>query len=65
MRLHKLILAGAAAGAAIVVVRRRTSDRHRVELAYVDGSTVVLDRGTPARERLEALGRDALAAARR
>jgi hypothetical protein len=59
-----LLAASAAATAAAVVVRRRGSRRERVELAYADGSTLVLDGGSPAGARLVAAARDMLAAAR-
>jgi hypothetical protein len=64
MRLRSVLLGAGAATAAVVLVRRRSASADRVELAYADGSTLVLDRGSPAQARLVAAGRDALAAAR-
>jgi hypothetical protein len=64
MRLRSVVLAGGAAAAAVVLVRRRASTAERVEVAYTDGSTATLEPGSVARDRLLALGRDALAAAR-
>jgi hypothetical protein len=61
---RRLLLAAGAVATAAIVVRRRGSRGDRVELAYADGSTVVLERDSPAAARLVAAGREALAAAR-
>jgi nucleotide-binding universal stress UspA family protein len=59
-----LVLAVAAVGAAVVVRRRVSSPRERVELYYDDGSMTSLEAGTPDAERLLAFAREALSAAR-
>jgi hypothetical protein len=64
MRLRRLVLAGGAAAAALLFVRRRGESRERAEIGYADGSTITLDPASLAQERLLALGREALAAAR-
>jgi hypothetical protein len=64
MRLRSVLLAGGAAAAAVVLVRRRAATAERVEVAYPDGSAVTLEPGSGSRDRLLALGREALAAAR-
>ena len=64
MRLRRVLVAGGAVAAAVTLVRRRRGSAERVEVAYVDGSTVTLEPGSLPRERLLALGRQALAAAR-
>jgi hypothetical protein len=49
------------AAAALVGRRRRSSARReRVRLFYADGSSVTLERGAPAADRLVALARQAL-----
>ena len=59
-----LVLAGVAAGAAVLVRRRVGGSRERVDLYFEDGSMTSLDDGSPDAERLLGLARDALAAAR-
>jgi hypothetical protein len=54
----------AAAGGAAARARRRFASTERVSLRYEDGSMLTLDSGTPEAERLLAVARDALAAAR-
>ena len=54
----------AGAGAAVVVLRRRNARRDRVELYYEDGSSISLEDRAPESERMLALGREALRAAR-
>jgi hypothetical protein len=60
------VLTGAAASAAgAVLVRRRISrGRERVELFFEDGTPVTLAQGTPEGERLLAYARELLATAR-
>jgi hypothetical protein len=60
------VLAGLAAGigATVLARRRREARRERVDLYYSDGSMVSLDGDAPEGERLLALAREALAAAR-
>ena len=57
------LLAAAAAGAAYVI-RRRPASPERVELGYVDGSSVSLRPSDARGERLLALARDVASAAR-
>jgi hypothetical protein len=59
-----LALAGLAAGAAILVRRRVSGPRERVDLYYDDGAMASLDANEPDTARLLAHARDALAAAR-
>lgn len=53
-----------AVGAALLFRRRGAARRERVDLYYDDGSMVSLEGRTPETERLLALAREALAAAR-
>lgn len=55
--------AGAAAGA-VLVRRRLSSGRERVELFFDDGTPVTLTQGSPEAERLLVHARELLAAAR-
>jgi hypothetical protein len=57
-------LVGVAAAAAAAVFRFRRRRRDTIELHYGDGSMVALEPGTPAAERLLALARTAVVAAR-
>jgi len=57
-------LLAAAAGAAIVLRRRRSQPSARVELYFEDGSLATLQIGAPGADRLLALAREALTAAR-
>ena len=54
----------AAAGAAVLIRRRRDARRDRVELYYEDGSSISLEDRAPESARMLALGREALRAAR-
>jgi hypothetical protein len=60
------VLAGAAASAtgAILLRRRASSRRERLELFFEDGTPVTLTQGTPEAERLLAYARRLLAASR-
>ena len=55
--------AAVAAGAAILVRRRTSGARERVDLYYADGSMASLANGEPDAERLLAFARDAVTAA--
>jgi hypothetical protein len=57
-------LAAVALGAAIVLRRRATGSRERVDLYYEDGSMATLEEGTPDAVALLGHAREALAAAR-
>jgi hypothetical protein len=60
-----LLLGAAGSAAGAVLVRRRLSGRReRVELFFDDGTPVTLTQGTPEAERLLVHARDLLAAAR-
>ncbi len=59
-----IALAAVAAGAAVLVRRRVSGSRERVELYYEDGSMTSLEDGSPDAERLLAFARDALDAVR-
>lgn len=58
------VLAAVAAGAAILVRRRTSKVRERVDLYYGDGSMTSLASGAPDVEKLFAFARDAVTAAR-
>jgi hypothetical protein len=64
MRLRSVLVAGGAVAAGVALLRRRSTTTERVEIGYADGSTVTLEPGSLPRERLLALGREALASAR-
>ena len=64
MRRLALVAVLAAAGGAAARARRRFASAERVSLRYDDGSMLMLDSGSPEAERLLAVARDALAAAR-
>ena len=68
MRIRSVLtLVGAAVGsaaAAILLRRRLTSRRERIELYFEDGSLVALTQGTPEAEPLLVHARELLAAAR-
>ena len=59
-----LVLAGVAAGAAVLVRRRVGGSRERVDLYFEDGSMTSLEDGSPDAERLLGLARDAIGATR-
>ena len=59
-----IVLAAVAAGAAVLVRRRLSGSRERVELYYEDGSMTSLEDGSPDTERLLDFARGALDAAR-
>ena len=59
-----IVLAAVAAAAAVLVRRRLTGTRERVELYYEDGSMTSLEDGSPGTARLLDFARDALDAAR-
>jgi hypothetical protein len=54
----------AAAGGAAAHARRRFVSAERVSLRYEDGSMLTLDSGSPEGDRLLAVARNVLAAAR-
>jgi len=56
---RRLALLLLAAGPMLIFLRRREVRRERVSLYYDDGSTVTLDRDSPAAGRLLALARGA------
>jgi hypothetical protein len=67
MARHRLLtVLGVAAGAAAATVlfRRRTQPRSRVELYFEDGTVSTVEAGAPGSDRLLALAREALTAAR-
>ena len=59
-----LLLLAAAGGAAAVVSRARRDRRDCVSLHYADGSSLTLEEGAPSADRVLAVAREALAAAR-
>jgi hypothetical protein len=66
MARHRLLTALAAAGAvaAAVAFRRRAQPQARVELYFEDGTLATVEAGAPGSDRLLALAREALTAAR-
>lgn len=63
-RRRLLVLLGAAAAGAAAVLRQRSTRTVRVDLYLEDGSLVTLEPGSPQAERMLAIARDALRAAR-
>ena len=63
-KLWALILVAAGAAAAILLRRKRSQPKARVELYFEDGSLTTLEAGQPGSDRLLALAREALTAAR-
>jgi hypothetical protein len=59
-----LVLLAAAGGAAAVVSRARRGRREGIALHYADGSSLTLEEGAPTADRVLAVAREALAAAR-
>ena len=59
-----LILLAAAGAAAAAVSRHRRTRREGISLHYRDGSSVALEEGAPTADRVLAVAREALAAAR-
>ncbi|HET8606505.1 MAG TPA: hypothetical protein VFL66_05680 [Gaiellaceae bacterium] len=64
MRKRRLLLGLALAAGPLLYRRRGARRRERVDLYYEDGSTVSHAAGSPEAERLLALARDVLDAAR-
>jgi hypothetical protein len=67
MARHRLLaafLVAAGSAAAAVAFRRRAQPRARVELYFEDGTVSTLEPGAPGSDRLLALAREALTAAR-
>jgi hypothetical protein len=54
----------AGAGAVILVARKRRGGRERVSLVYEDGEQLSLDGSEPGADRILALAREAIVAAR-
>jgi hypothetical protein len=63
-RLLKAAVLGAGAAAATVMLRRRAQPKPRVELYFEDGTLTTVEAGSPGSDRLLALAREALTAAR-
>jgi hypothetical protein len=63
-RLLTLIVVAAGSAAAAVAFRRRTQSKARVELYFEDGTVSTVEAGAPGSDRLLALAREALTAAR-
>jgi hypothetical protein len=62
VRARRVVLALAGAGAAALLLRRRSVSRgEHVDVYYDDGSMVSLEAGSPRAEELLAVARDALA----
>jgi hypothetical protein len=59
-----LLIAAGTAAAAVVLRRRASRPQTRVELYFEDGTLSTVDAGAPGSERLLALAREALSAAR-
>ena len=59
-RLSFLLGVGAAAGAIVLLRRRKLSRGEHVDLYYEDGSMISLENGSPEAEQLLSLARDAL-----
>jgi hypothetical protein len=56
----RLVLVLAALVGAWLVYRRRHTDERRVAVAWLDGSEISLERGSPERERLVEIAERAL-----
>jgi hypothetical protein len=54
----------AGAGAVVLVARKRRGGRERVSLVYEDGEQLSLDGGEPGADRVLAVAREAIVAAR-
>jgi hypothetical protein len=58
------LLAAGSAAAAVVLRRRSGRSKARVELYFEDGSVATIESGAPGSDRLLALAREAVSAAR-